>query len=71
MLYIQWVSIFCHLIYLQAAGIGSLSKSLFVWIVAQIPLDQAFDMMLTGKNIRPSKAKKLGLIDVVVNSLGN
>jgi enoyl-CoA hydratase/long-chain 3-hydroxyacyl-CoA dehydrogenase len=35
-----------------------------------IPLDQAFDMMLTGKNIRPSKAKKLGLIDVVVNPLG-
>ena len=40
-------------------------------IVAQIPLDQAFDMILTGKNVRPSKARKLGLVDVVVNALGN
>jgi len=36
-----------------------------------MPVDQAFDMMLTGKNVRPSKAKKLGLVDVVVSPLGN
>ncbi|XP_072533740.1 hydroxyacyl-CoA dehydrogenase trifunctional multienzyme complex subunit alpha a [Salminus brasiliensis] len=30
----------------------------------------AFDMMLTGKNIRPDKAKKMGLIHQVVNQLG-
>jgi len=42
-----------------------------ICIVIQIPIDQAFDLMLTGKNVRPSKAKKLGLIDVVVNPLGN
>jgi len=28
------------------------------------------DMALTGKNIRPDKAKKMGLVDHVVNSLG-
>jgi len=37
----------------------------------QVPIDQAFDLMLTGKNVRPSKAKKLGLVDVVINPLGN
>lgn len=30
----------------------------------------AFDMMLTGKNIKPEKAKKMGLVDAVVDSLG-
>lgn len=30
----------------------------------------AFDMMLTGKNIRPEKAKKMGLVDQVVHALG-
>jgi len=36
-----------------------------------MPIDQAVSMMLTGKNVRPSKAKKLGLVDVVVDPLGN
>lgn len=35
-----------------------------------IPIDQAFDMMLTGKNIRPDKAKKIGLVDQVIQPLG-
>jgi len=35
-----------------------------------VPIDQAFDMMLTGKSIRADKAKKMGLVDQVVDSLG-
>jgi len=35
-----------------------------------IPIDQAFNMMLTGANVRPDKARKLGLIDQVVQPLG-
>ncbi len=35
-----------------------------------IGLQQSLDMMLTGKNIRPAKAKKLGLIDVVTVPFG-
>jgi len=33
-------------------------------------IDQAMDMMLTGKVIRPDKARKLGLVDQLVDSLG-
>ncbi|XP_011064399.1 PREDICTED: LOW QUALITY PROTEIN: trifunctional enzyme subunit alpha, mitochondrial [Acromyrmex echinatior] len=35
-----------------------------------ISLPTALDALLTGKNIQPDKAKKLGLIDIVVNRLG-
>ena len=35
-----------------------------------ISLPTALDAILTGKNIQPDKAKKLGLVDIVVNRLG-
>ena len=35
-----------------------------------INVPDALQMMLTGKNIRPSKAKKMGLVDVLVDPLG-
>ncbi|KAG5326879.1 ECHA enzyme, partial [Acromyrmex heyeri] len=35
-----------------------------------ISLPTALDALLTGKNIQPDKAKKLGLVDIVVNRLG-
>lgn len=35
-----------------------------------IPLPTALDLVLTGKNVNPDKAKKLGLVDIVVNRLG-
>lgn len=35
-----------------------------------IPVLTALDMMLTGKMINSDKAKKLGLVDIVVNRLG-
>ncbi|XP_014666767.1 PREDICTED: trifunctional enzyme subunit alpha, mitochondrial-like [Priapulus caudatus] len=35
-----------------------------------IALPDAMDMMLTGKNIRAAKAKKMGLVDMVVAPLG-
>lgn len=33
-----------------------------------VGLQNAMDMMLTGKDIRPDKAKKMGLVDLVVSS---
>ncbi|XP_077186901.1 trifunctional enzyme subunit alpha, mitochondrial [Paroedura picta] len=35
-----------------------------------VGLPAAFDMMLTGKNIRADKAKKMGLVDQLVDPLG-
>uniref|UniRef100_A0A0K0EFI9 Trifunctional enzyme subunit alpha, mitochondrial n=2 Tax=Strongyloides stercoralis TaxID=6248 RepID=A0A0K0EFI9_STRER len=35
-----------------------------------ISVTNALDMMLTGKNIKPAKAKKIGLVDLVVQPLG-
>ncbi|XP_078069108.1 trifunctional enzyme subunit alpha, mitochondrial-like [Mustelus asterias] len=35
-----------------------------------VGLPNAFDMMLTGKNIRADKAKKMGLVDLLVSPLG-
>lgn len=32
-----------------------------------IGIPNALDMMLTGKNVRPDKAKKMGLVDLVVD----
>lgn len=36
----------------------------------QINVPDALDMMLTGKTIRADKAKKLGLVDALVDPLG-
>uniref|UniRef100_A0A9J7YPX9 Hydroxyacyl-CoA dehydrogenase trifunctional multienzyme complex subunit alpha a n=1 Tax=Cyprinus carpio carpio TaxID=630221 RepID=A0A9J7YPX9_CYPCA len=36
----------------------------------EVGLPAAFDMMLTGKNIRPDKAKKMGLVHQLVDPLG-
>nr|XP_034958585.1 trifunctional enzyme subunit alpha, mitochondrial-like [Zootoca vivipara] len=35
-----------------------------------VGLPAAFDMMLTGKNIRADRAKKMGLVDQLVDPLG-
>lgn len=35
-----------------------------------IMLPEALDMMLTGRQVRADKAKKLGLVDLVVQPLG-
>lgn len=39
-------------------------------VLTQVGLPDALDMCLTGKNIRADKAKRLGLVDQVVNPLG-
>uniref|UniRef100_A0A8C2K4R3 Hydroxyacyl-CoA dehydrogenase trifunctional multienzyme complex subunit alpha a n=1 Tax=Cyprinus carpio TaxID=7962 RepID=A0A8C2K4R3_CYPCA len=36
----------------------------------EVGLPAAFDMMLTGRNIRPDKAKKMGLVHQLVDPLG-
>lgn len=36
----------------------------------KVGLPSAFDMMLTGRNIRADKAKKMGLVDQLVDPLG-
>lgn len=36
----------------------------------QVGLPSAFDMMLTGRNIRADKAKKMGLVNELVDPLG-
>ena len=36
----------------------------------QIGLPDSLDMMLTGKNIRAGKAKRMGLVDMLVQPLG-
>lgn len=35
-----------------------------------IPIPTALDMILTGKTVNANKAKKFGLVDIVVNRLG-
>ncbi|CAE1301853.1 HADHA [Acanthosepion pharaonis] len=35
-----------------------------------VSIPNALDMMLTGKNIRPDKAKKMGLVDQIIEPLG-
>lgn len=35
-----------------------------------VPLPTGLDMVLTGKPLKADKAKKLGLVDIVVNRLG-
>lgn len=39
-------------------------------VLFQISVPNALDMMLTGKTIRPDKAKKMGLVDSVIDPLG-
>ena len=39
-------------------------------LLREIPTTDAMDMMLTGKNIPAKKAKKLGLVDHLVDTLG-
>ncbi|KAK2183944.1 hypothetical protein NP493_291g02003 [Ridgeia piscesae] len=36
----------------------------------EVSVPNAMDMMLTGRNIRPDKAKKMGLVDQLVDELG-
>ncbi|CAJ0595187.1 unnamed protein product [Cylicocyclus nassatus] len=36
-----------------------------------VPLQNALDMMLTGKKVKADKAKKIGLVDAVVQPLGD
>lgn len=36
----------------------------------QVALPDALDMMLTGKNIQADKAKRMGLVDLIVHPLG-
>lgn len=38
--------------------------------VLKIGLPDALDMALTGKNVRADKAKRLGLIDLLLDPLG-
>lgn len=35
-----------------------------------VPLPTALDMPLTGRNVKADKAKKFGLVDLLVNRLG-
>jgi len=35
-----------------------------------VSLPTALDMVLTGKNVKADKAKKLGIVDILVNRLG-
>ena len=39
--------------------------------LSQIGLPDALDIALTGKNVRADKAKRLGLVDHLVNPLGS
>ena len=48
-------------------GLISADSSTLQW---QVSVPVAFDMMLTGRNIRPDKAKKMGLVDALVDQLG-
>ena len=42
-----------------------------LWLYCfQVGLPTSLDMMLTGKNIRPDKAKKMKLVDVAVDPVG-
>lgn len=35
-----------------------------------VPVTVALDMILTGKMIKADRAKKIGLVDIIVNRLG-
>ena len=42
----------------------------YIPFVIQVSIPNAMDMMLTGKNIRADKAKKMGFVDHVIDSVG-
>lgn len=46
------------------------SHSEIPFLPFQVGLPAAFDMMLTGRNIRADRAKKMGLVDQLVDPLG-
>lgn len=50
--------------------INDKSHAMFSICHCQVGLPSAFDMMLTGRNIRADKAKKMGLVDQLVDPLG-
>lgn len=39
-------------------------------LFVQVSVPNALDMMLTGKTIHPDKAKKMGLVDQIIEPLG-
>ena len=43
---------------------------MYMYNCHQIGLPDALDIALTGKNVRAEKAKKLGLVDQLVDPLG-
>ena len=43
---------------------------MYVFSPPQIGLPDALDLSLTGKNVRADKAKRLGLVDLLVEPLG-
>lgn len=42
----------------------------FTLLYLQVGIPGAFDMMLTGRNIKADKAKKMGLVHQLVDPLG-
>jgi len=46
------------------------SHSEIPFLPLQVGVPAAFDMMLTGRNIRADRAKKMGLVDQLVDPLG-
>lgn len=38
--------------------------------VSQVGVPSALDMMLTGRNIKPDRAKRMGLVDQILQPLG-
>lgn len=55
-----------YLFYKSNVGLYYNVNQLFV----QVSVPNALDMMLTGKTIRPDKAKKMGLVDQIIEPLG-
>lgn len=60
--------------FFNAQSVKSLYFSIYrkwKWVfLLQVPIQTALDMVLTGKNLKPDKAKKLGLVDHLVDPLG-
>ena len=48
----------------------SSERYMYVFSPLQIGLPDALDLSLTGKNVRADKAKRLGLVDLLVEPLG-
>lgn len=68
--YLRW-SVSRHFSMLnQSNHCISLSTGKELVVLLQVPIQTALDMVLTGKNLKPDKAKKLGLVDHLVDPLG-